>query len=178
MKIRHCLFAVVLLFAFTGGAVLAAPSAAADAPRKLRVGIYDSRAISIAYASSKYNPVAEKMKELKAAEAAHDTTRVAELKAWGESLQQKLHWQGFGRYPVDDLLACIQPELPRIAREADVDVIAATVEFAAPGVEVVDITNRLVEPYHPPERAKKWIADLKHVPRVPFETLDKMKADE
>ena len=178
MKIRHFVLTAFLLLAGVGALALAANSDAADAPKKLRIGVYDSRAIAIAYAPSKYNPVGEKMKEMKEAEAAKDEARIKELKAWGESHQKQLHWQGFGRYPVDDLLAHIKAELPRIAREAGVDIIAASADFAAPSVEVVDITEKLVEPFEPSERTWKWIRQMKDQAPVPFETLDKMKAED
>ena len=54
-----------------------------EATQPIRVGIYDNRAIAVAFAASKYNPVPEKMKEYNAAKEAENTDRVRELEAWG-----------------------------------------------------------------------------------------------
>ena len=122
-----------------------------DAPKKVRVGTYDNRAIAVAYAPSKYNPVAEKMKERKQAEQAGDKERIAELDAWGEKHQREVHRMGFGRVPVDRLLAHVADRIPDVAREAGVDVIAWQCDYAAPGIEVVDVTDELVSLFDPSE---------------------------
>lgn len=182
MKIARGKVLALLVAVGTGGLLLAA--ATGDAQReggargKLRVGVYDSRAVALAYAPSRFNPAKEKMAEFKEAEAKGDTDRQAQLKAWGELHQQQLHWQGFGRYPVDDLLKHIEAELPRIAREAGVDVITASPDYLGADVELVDVTEKLVAPFQPNERTIKWIRDLKRQPPASFATLARMKHDD
>ena len=61
-----------------------------DAEEIKRVGIYDSRAIAVAFVGSElYNATvgkekAEKMAEYKKAESEGDQEKLAELKAWGD----------------------------------------------------------------------------------------------
>ena len=137
-------------------------TARADDSKKLRVGIYDNRAIAVAYAPSKYNPVSSKMKEYKEAKAAGDTERAKQLEAWGEKHQRQLHRQGFGRVPVDDLLAHVKDQLPEVARKAGVNVIAWGCDYAAPNVEQVDVTDELVKLFDPSEKTLKIVAQIKN----------------
>jgi hypothetical protein len=136
----------------------------------LRVGTFDSRAIAVAYAHSKYNTqVAKLMEESKKAKAANDTKKIAELNTKGKKLQDKFHLQGFGKVPVDDLLACVKDRLPAVAKEAGVDVIADDMSWAADGVAKVDVTDRLVKLYEPNEQTLKMVAEMKNVKPLPLE---------
>ena len=109
--------ALILPLALLGGVALSALSMGRpqQATPKLRVGTYDNRAIAVAYAPSRFNPGGEKMREYRQAAAEGDEARMAELSAWGEAHQRALHRQGFGRVPVDDLLAHVADRLPEVA---------------------------------------------------------------
>lgn len=68
-------------------AVVIVPAIGAD-ESGLRVGTYDNRAITIAYANSDLLPFAENMAEFKAAKAAGDTARAKELEAWARGISR------------------------------------------------------------------------------------------
>ena len=68
------LFAVCLILAIFGVRVRAEEPAS-----KLRVGVYDNRAIAVAYGASKFNPVGGKMKGYEKAKAMGDAKRMKEL---------------------------------------------------------------------------------------------------
>ncbi|HIJ64427.1 MAG TPA: hypothetical protein HPP77_00645 [Candidatus Hydrogenedentes bacterium] len=144
----------------------------------LRVGVYDNRAIAIAYAASQYNPVGEKTKEYEKAKAAGDTKRTKELEAWGEKHQRQLHRQGFARVPVDDLLQHVEAQLPRVAQETGVDVIAWSCDYAAPGVELVDITNELAMLFNPSEKTLKTIDGLTGWDPLDLDAIEAHHVDE
>ena len=159
--------ALTLPLALCGVAVLAALSTGRpqEPTAKTRIGTYDSRAIAIAYAPSRFNPVSQKRRELEEAKAASDETRVAELEAWGPAHQRALHRQGFGRVPVDDLLAHVAERLPEAARAAGVDAIVFQCDWSASGVEVVDVTGALVALFDPSPKTLATIEELrKHDP--------------
>ena len=141
--------------------------------KKIRIGTYDNRAIAIAWAPSKYNTVGKKMEEMKKAEADGDTKKVEELKAWGKASQRQLHRQGFGKVPVDDLLAPVKDQFGDLAKRIGVDAIVWQCDFKADNVEIVDITHDIVMLYSPNERALKWIEDLKKVPFKDLEDIEK-----
>ena len=73
---------------------------------KIRIGVYDSRAVAVAYAPSEWNEkrLKEKMAEMEKAKSAGEAKKIAELEAWGNDQQAKLHRQGFSTAPVDDIL--------------------------------------------------------------------------
>src|SRR5262245_46738177 len=108
---------------------------------KIRIGTYDNRAIAVAYAASKWNPVREKMAEYQAAKKAGDAARQKELEAWGEEQQRVLHFQGFGRVPVADLLKPFEKQIMKLADDKQLAAITMQCDFVASDVEVVDVTD-------------------------------------
>jgi hypothetical protein len=143
------------------------------ASARVRVGTYDNRAVAVAYAASKYNPVGEKMKEHQAAKAAGNDGRVKELEAWGAQHQRQLHRQGFCRVPVDDLLAHVKDKLPEVAEKAEVSAIVLQGEYLASGTEAVDVTDALVQLFEPSAKTLKTIAGLRKKPPVDLDELEK-----
>lgn len=147
------------------------------AVEELTVGVYDSRAIAIAWASSVHNDqITERMKQYEQAKQDGDARRMQELERWGESHQRKLHFQGFGEYPVYDLLEDVKGKLPQLAEAQGVDVIVARCDYVAEGVKTKDITIALVKLYDPTERTLKMAESIVGKKRVPFEQLIAMPA--
>lgn len=147
------------------------------APAKVRIGTYDNRAIAMAWAASEYNPVKEKMAEMEKAKAAGDEAKVKELEHWGQTLQKKLHFQGFGHYPVDDLLASVAEKIPGVAERNHLDAIVWICDYHDPNVEIVDVTDDLARLFNPPDRVMRNIKMMKAHKPVPFETLIDLPAD-
>ena len=92
-----------------------------DSKSKERIGIYDSRAIAVAFAGS---PMHEKqlrqlLAEHKRAKEVGDLETVAKLEAEGKARQQKAHQQAFSTAPVDEILVHITNALPDIQRTAE-----------------------------------------------------------
>ena len=138
-------------------------SASNDLPRVV-VGTFDSRAVAVAYVRSSAfaNEMAAQEAALERAKEAGDEARVAELEAWGPTTQRRIHEQGFGTAPVDDILARIEHELPAIADEAGVDVIVSKWALAhtRPAAKFVDLTHALAARFDPDEATLKVIAEL------------------
>lgn len=153
-------------------AAMAAPMTARTSSG-VRVGTYDNRAITVAHAHSELNPVDEKMKERAQAEAEGDTEKMEELEAWGERHQHELHLKAFCHAPVDDLLAHVADQIPDVARETGVDVIARACDYVAEDVEVVDVTMELVGLFNPGEEALRTIEQMKGVEAVPLEGIER-----
>lgn len=164
---------VILTCCIIGGLGIACASAdkplTAKAKDGLCVGVFDSRAIVVAFAGSDIHnkELNAKMAERDKAKAAGDDKKVAQLEAWGSARQGKYHRQGFGTAPVDDILIHIKKDLPEIAKAAGVDVIVSKwdVVYKIKGAEVVDITDQIVMPFKPTEKTLKSIKSLmKHKP--------------
>lgn len=131
-----------------------------------RIGIYDSRAVAVAYAGSRFQQA--KMNDLVSqqtkAKAAGDRKAVVRLEAEGRAWQAQLHRQGFGTAPVDDLLAHISNELPKI--QADAGVTHLISKWNAPelkkhaSAEQIDVTMKLVDAFHPSERQRQHAIEI------------------
>jgi len=155
-----------------------AESAENQAGGKLRVGVFDSRALAIAYAGSEAHNARgnQLVKEHKEAKAAGNQAKVKQLEIEGEVGQELLHEQGFSNASVNNILAEIKDQLPAIAKEADVAMIVSKweVAFQGPSVELVDVTPLLVKPLQPKAKAQQWIEDIQKKPPMPILELKKL----
>ena len=152
--------------------------AADDAPKgkKIRIGTYDSRAIAIAYAHSAFNPVKEKWAAYQKAKAAGDRAKMKELEAWGEQHQRQLHFQGFGRVPVDDLLAPVKDQVAKLLRERQLAAITMNCDFTSGAVELVDVTDDLVKLYDPSQKTLKRVRAVRGAKPAPLTQIADMPA--
>lgn len=148
--------------------------ATSEAPRVV-VGTFDSRAVAIACirseASADYLRAlqADVERALERARAAGDTALAADLEALGPAMQERMHQQGFGTAPVDDILARIADRLPALAQEAGVDVIVSKwgLAYRAPGASFVDVTERLAAAFEPDEATWKVLREVVETEPVP-----------
>ena len=94
---------------------------------KVRVGVFDSRAVAMAYyRSSSFSEELNALHaELKTAQKAGVEESVKELEAKGIALQNLMHKQGFGSWPIDDIVKRINDQLPTIAERAGVALIVS-----------------------------------------------------
>ena len=156
-------------------------ASAAEKKKLLRVGVYDSRGIAIAYAHSEFNEGwYQKMKaQLDAAEAAGDEQKVKELKEAGEKEQAKKHLQGFGTAPVHEYFEPVKDKIAEVAKEAGVDVIVSKWEFdyLTADAETVDVTNQLAKLFNPGEKAWKWIEQIKDKKPYSHEELERLEKE-
>jgi hypothetical protein len=156
---------------------LGAQEASLDQPAKIRIGTYDNRAIAVAWAGSDLNPVKEKMKEYEIAKQAKDVEKIAELEAWGPAHQRLLHFQGFGRVPVGELLTPLRDQVKELMAEKRLTAIAMQCDEIADNVELVDITLDLVKLYKPTDQTLEWVEQLRDQPPVSLIELADLPAD-
>lgn len=161
--------------AVAAAAVALAPQHQNDEPAKVRLGVYDSRGVAIAWARSDYNTIRESMKAYQKAKAEGDEAEQKRLEDWGQMQQRLLHFQGFGHYPVDDYLAAVQDQLPKLLEDRDLVAIVWTPAAKADNVEPVDVTVDLMKMFGMDEaEAAKMAGELaKHEP-LDFTTLFNM----
>ncbi len=162
--------AAVALSAFTG-----ATAWAQSKETTLRVGVYDSRAIAIAYGNS-----AEFRKSLdgitadyKNAKEAKDDKRVKEIETQMKAKQRRAHEQGFSTGSVAPIMAKLKDSLPEVAKKAGVDVIVSKweVNYYSQGIKVVDVTDDLVALFHVSPKGLEWVKGIKDHAPVPIEQI-------
>ena len=156
--------------------VLATATASAQTPSpKLRVGVYDSRAVAVAYANS--TEFREAMKAVEAehqkAKAAKDEKRMKEIESQMQAKQRRAHEQGFSTGSVAAIMATVKDSLPTLAKQAGVQVIVSKWELNhhAAEVEIVDVTDQLVARFHVSEKGLKWCKEIQQKPPLPLEQL-------
>ncbi len=151
---------------------------AATSPAKVRIGTYDNRSVAVAYAASKYSPVKAKMAEFGKAKAAGDKARMKELESWGQDHQRLLHFQGFGRVPVSDLLDPVKDQVQDLAKKKGLAAITMSCDYVATGVELVDVTEDLVKLYEPSERTLTMARGIRTAKQIGLIELSKLPAKE
>jgi hypothetical protein len=158
--------------------VLAQTAKPAD-DSEVRIGTFDSRAVAIAcYRSEPFKAeLRKKFSGLDKAKEAGDEKRVKELEAEGPALQELMHLQGFGTWPIDDVLSRIKDQLPEIAKQADVQVIVSIwdITFQQQGVQFVDVTDLMVKPFEPDAETLKVIKEIREKAPIATDVLKKHK---
>ncbi len=170
----------VLLGGFLVLALSAQPTTTTHENQTVVVGTFDSRAIAVAFVQSELfeeyasSQQADLGRILERAKAAGDRDLVAEIEALGPAMQARLHNQGFGTAPVDDIIARIADELPGIAESAGVDLIVSkwTLTYRNPEARFVDVTGLIAAEFNPNERTLSMIQSLMETDPVPLEEIE------
>ena len=142
---------------------------------KLRLGVYDSRAVAVAYANS--TEFRDSLKAVQAdyqkAKAAKDETRIKTIEGRMKLQQRRLHEQGFSTGSVANIMATIKDSLPAMAKKAGVDLIVSKweVSYQSPGVKVVDVTGDLVALFHVSEKGLGWVKGIPNHAPLPIEQI-------
>lgn len=150
------------------GVALASLISTASAQAKVteRIGIYDSRAVAVAYAGSSFQKakMSDLVRQQQEARAAGDKKAITRIEGEGRAWQAQLHQQGFGTAPVDDLLTHISNELPKIQAGAGVTQLIS--KWNKPelrkhaNAEKIDVTMKLVDAFHPNERQRSHAIEI------------------
>ena len=154
---------VALAMSLTGSAQSSGVAPGRAAVQKTRIGVFDSRMVALAYYNSPEHRrfMQQFMSDLKQAKAENNQTRVKELEFQGPALQNLQHYQVFSSASIPNITEKLAAALPNVAQQAGVSLIVSKwdVAFRGPDVEYVDVTDALVQQFHPDERVQKWIAE-------------------
>ena len=147
-----------------------------ESNEKVRVGIFDSRCVAIAWGRTdliKY--VGELKAELEKAKEDGDEERVKELEKLGPNLQFIAHQQGFSTGSVMNIMQKIQDKIPPIAEKNNVKLILSKWEvfYKDESLELVDITDQLVNLFNPDEQTLSIVENIKETEPLPIEDIFK-----
>lgn len=185
MKRLQRLVTVLALLGATAGTMLmttaaraATAPASAPAAATVRLGVYDSRAVALAWGRSpEFHGRIQKLRDdFGLAKAAGDTARMRELERDGMWTQVRLHQRVYSTAGAGDLLAGVRDQLPAIAKEAGVVAIVSRweVPFSDASVELVDVTKAVANLFAPDVMATKYIEQMAQEPPAP---LDEIRLD-
>lgn len=142
------------------------------------IGVYDSRAVAIAYVGSDHFKtwMADLRKEHDEAKASGDQDRAKELWASAVVRQDQLHKQGFGTAGVGGLLLLIDAETEEIKKQAGLVFLVSKWDkkrmrrFSR--VRKVDVTMALVDAFEPDEIQRKSAIEILDKKPVPLTELE------
>ncbi len=163
-----CLGLLVVMSGCMGGGGESGPAQAAAGTK---IGTYDSRSVAVAFAGSPRH-------EEQIARAAGDSAEPAAAEAGVLELQKRLHRQGFGTAPVDEILA-LYPEatstlVERHGLAALVSVWDEDALRAHPGAERIDVTEELVDLMAPVERQRRSALEIRKSSPLSEAQLERM----
>ena len=142
---------------------------------KLRIGTFDSRCVAVAYAKSDdFKKEIDSMKiEHKKAKEEGNVQLAEKLEQLGQTRQYIMHQQGFSNGSIINILAKLKDKFPAMAEENNVHMILSKWEimFADESLELVDITDQLVDYFNPNEETKKVLEQVKLIDPVPIEEI-------
>jgi hypothetical protein len=143
-------------------ALMASQSHAGEKPR---VGIYDSRAVAVAYGASEMRKTRKTPSDiardtaqsaLDEAKAEGNKTQITKLKAELMKLRMQRAGLAFGTAPVDDILDLIKDRTPKLKQTAKVDELVSkwnSKELAKhQSSELIDVTLLLVAEFDPSKK--------------------------
>jgi len=157
-------------------AVCVGPATAEKAAKpRMKIGVYDSRGVAVAYARSAEfgENIARLRADYEQAKAKGDSAQVKKLGQEGLWMQVRLHQRGFSTAGVGDLLAKVAGALPGVAREAGVVLLVSKWEmpYQDASVEVVDVTLPIARLFKPDEQTLQILGELKDQKPVPFDEV-------
>jgi hypothetical protein len=183
-----CAVVVTLMGLWGTSAMCAEPVAGqpgGQVARPVRVGVFDSRAVALAYyrkflRTPEFTARIQKLKEERdRAKAAGDEAKAKQLEAEGRGGQENVHSQVFGSAPIDEIMAKIRDQLPAVAKQAGVDLIVSkwSIAYRSADAQFVDVTEPLAKLFQPDEATLKMIREIPKHPPVSAEELKKHERD-
>jgi hypothetical protein len=173
--------AFLLLIVIAGLGALPSASAAAPVTKADSaidtVGVYDSRAVAVAFAGTvRFRASLDELrKKHQAAKESGDEEQVAVLEAEGQARQHELHRQGFGTAPVDNILAHYLEDLAKLKAEQGLERLISKWDQASlaryPDAEQIDITMIIVDLLHPNETQREFALQIQDKEPVPLDQL-------
>jgi hypothetical protein len=160
------------------GLTLCAVGESQPTKQKIRIGVFNTRAVALAYGRSKMGmeEINKLIAEAKEAKEKGDKKKFQKLDAELRMWQDKAHWQVFSVCNIDDILAHIRPHYEEIAKKAGVIVIVEQAVYTDKNVEVVDVTELMAEQFGPDEKTQKIMKDIMKHPPLSFEQMKKHEA--
>ena len=149
----------------------AAVIASGDDGRVVRVGVYDSRSIAVAFAGTAKSEAQfqEKIDAYRQAEADGDMEKMKRIKQWMNDRQAEAHRQAFGTAGVEGILQQYQSGLEAIKTRDHLKGIVSKWDKAAlekyGDVERVDVTMQLIDMIGPNAKQRRSAVEIqKHKP--------------
>ncbi|MCE5229532.1 hypothetical protein LLG95_08050 [bacterium] len=132
-----------------------------------RIGVYDSRSVAVAFAGSAKHEArtASELTALKQAKASGDQVKIAEADKRVWDSRKRLHRQGFGTAPVNDILELYPDEVRALKARRGIDALVSKWDAKAlaqyAGAEQLDVTDEMIEIPQPREKQRRSAQEIR-----------------
>jgi len=170
------MFLVVVIMQIASALSFRCALAADEGSSEEKIGIYDSRAVAVAFCGSATHTkqITELDAEYERALKAGDTEKVERIKSERQGSQTRMHLQGFSTAPVDDILATIEKPMEKIKTANGLSEIVSKWDKEKlkkyRNAKQLDITMDLVRAFAPNERQMKSAVEIQKVKPCPMPT--------
>jgi Skp family chaperone for outer membrane proteins len=134
---------------------------------KIRIGIYDSRAVMLAYFNSGYNKtfmqtLNEFNKKKQKATQENDSVAIKKLNFEGPIRQAMLHEKVFGTGSVRNEIMEIKAKIDSLAKAGKIDLVVSKWElnYSNPNCEIIDLTDQITSLFQPDQRFGNMLKEL------------------
>lgn len=136
----------------------------------LRLGVYDSRAVYVAWFNSPLaeSPIPALQKRMKDAKERNDSKAVAACEREGLLRQAMSHERGFGTGSIRAIMTRLATQLEQIVATEKLDLVVSKWELNYAGADVVtvDITEKIIAAIGVPEKMKNIAREMENHPPV------------
>jgi len=142
---------------------------------QVRIGIYEPRALALAYwrSDAGLKQIHDAVNQAQVAKQnGCPMIQLQALEGNCQALQDHMMAQAFGGAPIDDVLAKLQNVLPKVAQKNDIVAIVPQVTFKGENVEAVDVTGDLAAPFKPNDQTYRMMCDLSRRPPASLKVAD------
>ena len=143
------------------------PAEVTNAQTVIRIGVFDSRAVAVAYYNSDFSnnyrqifqSLATQMQEAKSKD---DKEAIAKIEREATLRQAILHEQGFGTGSVINITETVKDSLIKLANEENLSAIVSKweISFSNNNVELIDITEKIVHFFDPNDQMKDMVKEI------------------
>ena len=165
MYLQKCSFSISLIGLILLGLFISSGNRT-NAQTKLRIGVFDSRAVAIVFYQSKFSNVKEnfgalrtKMKEAKEKD---DKDAIKKIEREATLRQAMMHQQGFGDGSVNGITETVKDKMAELAKTENLSAIVSKWElvFSGADFELVDVTAQVVDFFEPDEKMKETTKEV------------------
>lgn len=166
MYLQKCSFSISLIGLILLGLFISSGNKT-NAQTKVRIGVFDSRAVAIVFYQSKFSNVKEnfgalhtKMKEAKEKD---DKDAIKKIEREATLRQAMMHQQGFGNGSINGITETVKDKMAELAKTENLSAIVSKWElvFSGADIELVDVTAQVVDFFEPDEKMKEIIKEVK-----------------
>ncbi|MEJ2105044.1 MAG: hypothetical protein P8X47_10775 [Ignavibacteriaceae bacterium] len=154
------------IFVLVISILLIIPAEVTNAQTVIRIGVFDSRAVAVAYYNSDFSNTKEIFQsiatQMQEAKSKDDKQAIAKIEREATLRQAMLHEQGFGTGSVINITETVKDKLTQLANDENLSAIVSKweISFNNNNVALIDITEKIVHFFDPNDQMKDMVKEI------------------